>query len=96
MRKFIAIAIVLVLSTCLLAGCRNRNSDTTMPSTNAGTMPSTAATTAPTTTPRPIVTTPGTTGEGVLPSIADDIMPNETTPSSTPDDMVPSRRVPRY
>ena len=55
-----------LLSTMLMAGCRNRNTDTTVPST---TRPSTVATTAPrpttpstmpTTVPMPSVTMPTT------------------------------------
>ena len=105
MRKFIAIAMILALSACLMAGCRNRNTDTTMPSSTGSTPGSTgstapsssAGTTAPSATPMPTATAPGTTGEGVLPDIADDLMPSGTgITDGSQGDLSRGRPAPRY
>lgn len=58
MKKFCSIALVLVLTVALLAGCRsNPAADTSAPTTTA---PTTRATTAPTTRPTTAPTTQAT------------------------------------
>ena len=64
MKKIIAIALVLVLTVCALAGCRsNQPQTTTVPTTTAAptTKPIPAPTTAPTTQPTTAATTMPTT-----------------------------------
>lgn len=62
MKKFIVIALVLVLTVCALTGCRSRKQEpTTVPTTAAPTTrPTTAPTTAPTTMPTTMPTEPST------------------------------------
>ena len=72
-----------LLSTMLMAGCRNRANDTTVPST---TRPSTAATTGPRpTTPATVPTTmPSVTMPSTIPSDGVVILSNpDTVPSNT-------------
>lgn len=60
MKKFCSIALVLVLTVTLMAGCRsNQPADTSAP-TSKPTRPSTAATSAPTTMPTTAATTQAT------------------------------------
>lgn len=61
MKKFYSIALVLVLTVALLAGCRSNPSGSTSASTSSTpTRPSSAATSAPTTMPTTAPTTQAT------------------------------------
>ena len=85
MKKTAAIALTLSLCAILMTGCRRNGASTTpsttQPSTNATTiMPTTKATTVPTTSatthptaPSGTSNTTGTTGNGVVGDIVDDI-----------------------
>lgn len=77
MKKFIALALIAILSLGLLAGCRSRRVETT-------TVPTTVpapVTTAPTTRPTTMPTTEPTTHDTMEPG-TDDMMPDM-------DDMIP-------
>lgn len=85
MKRFAALALILVLTVCLLAGCRrNVPQDTsaptetaTAPTTSPTTAPSSAPTTQPTTAPTTQPATEPTTGttEGMLPD--GDMLPGD-------------------
>jgi hypothetical protein len=74
MKKFIAIALVLVLTVCALTGCRSKKQEpTTVPTTAAPTTrPTTAPTTAPTTMP---TTTPTEASTDMTGPSMDDLIP---------------------
>lgn len=90
MKKFTALALILVLTLCLMAGCRRNvpqdtsaptqttTAPTTRPTTAPTTQPTTRPTTAPTTQPTMEPTTHPTTGatEGLLPD--GDMLPGST------------------
>ena len=84
MKKTIAIAMVLVLSLGLMAGCRSRGNDnTTAPTTRPTTAPTTRPTTAPTTMP----TTEPTTDTTMMPG-TDDMMPDGEDMIPGPEDTI--------
>lgn len=74
MKRFSMIALVLVLTVCLLTGCfgRNKNDNTSVPST----APTTNVTTQPTSRP---ATQPTTQPDGTMPSMDDMIPGTEDT-----------------
>lgn len=59
MKKFVALALILVLTVCLMCGCRRQNEDATQNTTAATTSTPTGATNN---TTRPTQNTTGTTG----------------------------------
>lgn len=76
MKKTAIFALTLVLTTCLLTGCRGNVTETTAPATTNATVP--ATTNRPTTTPssrptNPAATDNATNGNGVVGDIIDDI-----------------------
>lgn len=89
MKKFIALALILVLTVCLMAGCRRNvpqdtsaptettTAPTSRPTTAPTTAPTTRPTTAPTTQPTTAPATQPTTGatEGLLPD--GDMLPGD-------------------
>lgn len=94
MKKIVAIALVLVLTVGVLAGCRSNNQqDTSAPSTETTTRPTTAATTAPstaapTTMPTTQATQPSTDMTGpdmgdMIPGTDDTIDPTNGANHST-------------
>ena len=69
MKKLIAIALVMVLSLSLLAGCRsNKPAETTVPTTQSTTAPTMRPTTEPTTRPTTAPTTMPTTAATTAPT----------------------------
>ena len=79
MKKTVAIALVLVLTVCLLAGCRsNKPQPSTDPSTQSTAAPTVAPTVRPTTEPSTEPSTQATTGS---------TQPSDT--GSGMDDMLP-------
>lgn len=106
MKKYVAMALALVLTLGVLTGCRRKQPEmtTTAPTTMAPTTrPTTAPTTRPTTAPTTAPTTMPTTGTDTMPGM-DDMIPgpedtidpsngaNETTNATGPR----SRNLPRH
>ena len=102
MKKFIAIALVLVLTVCALTGCRSKKQEpTTVPTTAAPTTrPTTAPTTAPTTMPTTMPTTVPTTESTTVPTTmatvppTDDTLPDGNGPLSTEQTNADTRMIP--
>lgn len=87
MKKLISIALILVLTLSLFAGCRRNTSDeTSMPTNATTTMPST--TQMPTTTQNPS-TVPSTGDSGITEIPA----PTGTVPSESGRSRIPSARM---
>ena len=81
MKKYVALALVLVLTLGVLTGCRRKQPEasTTVPTTMAPTTmptvaPTTRPTTAPTTAPSTMPTTGTDMGPGMMPGM-DDMVP---------------------
>ena len=103
MKKIISIAFVLVLTVCLLAGCRSKQPETTVPSTTAATeAPTTVPTTQPPTeaptvapTEAPTEATTDITGPDMgdmMPGAEDTVDPS----SGANEDQTRNRRMPKY
>ena len=91
MKKYLTIASILVLTLCMVTGCRMRASDETSMPTNQTTTRPTTTTQMPTTTQAPIMPSTGESGTTQNPGSTGDIAPDGTIGNNGTDASTPAR-----